>query len=80
MGIQETIMRAAIADLTIISKRGLGYGVFNTAYGLALFAGGSLMGALYDISLKYIYIFIVVAEVASIPFLGVILRRTKKRT
>lgn len=78
MGIQETIMRAAIADLTLISKRGLGYGIFNTAYGLALLAGGSLLGFLYDISLTYIFIFVVLVEVASIPFLATILRRRKR--
>jgi hypothetical protein len=37
MGIHETIMRAAIADLTPIKRRGLAYGIFNTAYG---FIGG----------------------------------------
>jgi predicted MFS family arabinose efflux permease len=48
MGMHETIMKAAIADLTHISKRGTGYGIFNAVYGAALFAGGSIMGLLYS--------------------------------
>ncbi|HOK62893.1 MAG TPA: MFS transporter [Soehngenia sp.] len=48
MGVHETIMRSAIADIVPFYKRGTGYGVFNTAYGLALLGGSSLMGFLYD--------------------------------
>lgn len=47
MGMHETIMKAAIADLTHVSKRGMGYGIFNAVYGAALFAGGTAMGVLY---------------------------------
>lgn len=35
MGTHETIMKSAIADITPMKKRGTGYGVFNSAYGLA---------------------------------------------
>lgn len=48
MGTHETIMRSAIADITPFHKRGTGYGVFNTAYGLALLGGATLMGLFYD--------------------------------
>lgn len=48
MGTHETIMRSAIADITPFYKRGTSYGVFNAAYGLALFGGAALMGLLYD--------------------------------
>ncbi|MEA4892543.1 MAG: MFS transporter [Peptococcaceae bacterium] len=48
MGTHETVMRSAIADITPFNKRGTSYGVFNTAYGLALFCGSALMGWLYD--------------------------------
>lgn len=33
MGVHETVMRAAIADLTPIGRRGTAYGVFNAVYG-----------------------------------------------
>jgi MFS family permease len=47
MGAQTSVMRAAIAQLAPASKRGTAYGIFNTAYGLAWFAGSSLLGVLY---------------------------------
>jgi MFS family permease len=51
MGIHETVMRSAIADVTPFDKRGTGYGVFNTGYGLALMIGASLMGLFYDMNM-----------------------------
>ena len=50
MGVHETIMRSAIADMTPLHKRGTGYGIFNTSYGLALFGGAALMGLFYDLN------------------------------
>jgi hypothetical protein len=47
MGAQASVMRAAIAPLAPASQRGTAYGIFNAAYGLAWFAGSSLLGALY---------------------------------
>lgn len=75
MGIQETILRAAIADLTHISQRGLGYGIFNTAYGLALLAGNTLMGVLYSTSIFAIFLFVSVIEIISLPFIFLLLKR-----
>jgi MFS family permease len=79
MGIHETIMRAAIADLTPINKRGIAYGIFNTAYGLAWFIGSALMGFLYDKSLVAIFVFVVVVEIASLPVFFA-LRKTSLRS
>jgi len=67
MGIQETIMRAAIADLTPIERRGFAYGIFNTVYGAGWFLGGALMGRLYELSIYYVVLFVVVTELISIP-------------
>jgi hypothetical protein len=33
LGVHETIMRAAVADLTPVEPGGFAYGVFNTMYG-----------------------------------------------
>mgnify|MGYP000849561537 CR=1 FL=1 len=62
MGAHETIMRSAIADITSFKKRGTAYGIFNSIYGLAFFAGSSLMGWMYD-SLPVSSICILVAAV-----------------
>ena len=69
MGAQESIMRAAIADMVPTSRRGTGYGIFNTGYGIFWFLGSALMGLLYDISLMSLIIFSVAAQLASIPLL-----------
>jgi MFS family permease len=74
MGIQETIMRAAIADLTPIERRGFAYGVFNTAYGAGWFLGGALMGLLYELSINYLILFAVVMELISIPLFFLVRR------
>jgi len=68
MGVHETIMRAAIADLTNLKKRGTGYGIFNTTYGLAWLFGSSIMGYLYSIKILWVIIFSVGIEFLSIPF------------
>ncbi|KAA8485587.1 MFS transporter [Arcticibacter tournemirensis] len=73
MGIQETIMRAVIADIVPKNKRGFAYGLFNTAYGAALFAGSVLIGFLYDRNISYINWFTTIAEVIAVGvFVGLI--------
>jgi len=66
MGIHETTMRAAIADLTPIEHRGFAYGIFNTVYGVAWFLGSALIGLLYDFSILYLILFVVVMEAISV--------------
>ncbi len=74
MGIHETVMRAAIADLTPIRKRGSAYGIFNTAYGLSWLFGGVIMGFLYDISIIYLILFVALMEMISVPVFFMIKR------
>jgi MFS family permease len=69
MGAQESIMRAGIADMISVNKRGSAYGVFNAGYGLFWFLGSAVMGIFYDISIPALIIFSVVTQLASIPFL-----------
>ena len=76
MGIQETVMRAAIADLIPVGRRGFAYGIFNTIYGASWFLGSFLMGSLYDISVNYIFFFTVAMELISVPILLLVRRAT----
>ncbi len=46
LGMQESIYRAAVSELTPISSRGTAYGIFNTAYGSGIFISGALYGLL----------------------------------
>ena len=63
MGCHETIMKSAIADLTPLKKRGTGYGVFNAAYGLAIFIGSALVGFLYDYSIPAVIVISIMVEI-----------------
>jgi MFS family permease len=73
-GIQETIMRAAIADLTPMERRGFAYGIFNTVYGASWFLGAAMLGQLYEVSINYLILFAVVMQLISIPLLFVVRR------
>ncbi len=69
MGMQESVLRAAIANIIPSEKRGSAYGIFNMGYGLFWFAGSAIMGILYDISVIYVIIFSVAVQIISIIFL-----------
>ena len=67
MGAQESIMRAAVANMTPQYRRATGYGVFNTVFGVSWFAGSALMGVLYDHSIHALIAFSILAQTASLP-------------
>lgn len=69
IGAQASVMRAAIAPLAPASQRGTAYGVFNAAYGLAWFAGSSLLGVLYDWSVPALAAVSVLLQVAAVALL-----------
>ena len=48
VGTQESILKAAIADRVPEDRRARAFGLFNTLFGLAWFAGSALIGYLYD--------------------------------
>jgi MFS family permease len=77
MGAQESIMRAAVAGMVPINKRGSAYGIFNTGYGVFWFLGSVLMGILYDKSIPSLIIFSVVMQLASVPLFLLIKKESK---
>jgi len=79
LGIQETVIKAGIADLTPLKKRGTGYGIFNAVNGLGLLASGALMGLLYQVSPWAVCGLSAVAEVAGLAVLGLLLRRHREK-
>lgn len=76
LGAQESIMRAAIAGMSPIQKRGTAYGVFNTIFGVFWFIGSLTMGILYSISIVYLVVFSMVAQLASVP-LFLLIRKSR---
>ncbi len=76
LGAQESLMRAIIGNMVAIRKRATAYGVFNMAFGLFWFLGSVLMGMLYDYSIAWLVLFILILEFASIPWLIKVRRAT----
>ncbi|HJT47442.1 MAG TPA: MFS transporter [Nitrososphaeraceae archaeon] len=75
MGIQDTVMRAIIANIAPITKRGLAYGIFNGVYGGSWFIGSTFMGVLYDVSTLYVIFFAIIVELSSFPLLFNVVKR-----
>jgi predicted MFS family arabinose efflux permease len=75
MGAQESIMKAAVAGMVPMDKRGSAYGIFSTGYGLAWFLGSALMGFLYERSISSLVIFSVVIQFAAIPVFLLVARQ-----
>ena len=78
MGCHETVMKSAIADLTPLKKRGTGYGVFNAAYGLAIFVGSALTGMLYEHSISAVIMISIAVELAAIPVFFILRKEALK--
>lgn len=78
IGIQESTLRAAVADLVPIARRATGYGLFNASYGIALLIGGTVLGLLYERSVFAVGIFVIAAELAALAALVPLLRRRRE--
>jgi MFS family permease len=76
MGAQGATLRAGIATLTNPDRRGAAYGLFNTAFGIAWFAGSAIMGRLYDLSIAALVAFGVTAQALSAIVFVVVARRS----
>lgn len=62
MGIQESTMRAAVADLVPDSRRGSAYGIFTAVYGLAWLGGSVVIGVTYERSLVLCAVVVTVVQ------------------
>ena len=69
MGAQESILRAAIAEMVVPERRGSAYGIFNAGYGFFWFVGSALMGILYDISIPVVVAFSVITQLGALMVL-----------
>jgi MFS family permease len=72
MGAQESIMKAALADMVPKERRATGYGIFHTGFGLFWFLGSALMGALYEVSLSALIAFSMLVQLLSLPLFLVV--------
>ena len=65
MGAQDASLRAGIAQVVSMNKRGTAFGAFNGVFGIMWFLGSASMGLLYDHSRLALVAFGVTAQLAA---------------
>jgi len=71
LGMQESIYRAAVSGFAPIPLRGTAYGIFNTAYGVGMLAGGAAYGLMVQLSIPYLAViaYVLVTQAAAVVLL-----------
>ena len=69
IGAQNSLLKALLTGVLAVAKRGTGFGLFYTGYGIAWFLGSAAMGFLYDRSILAVVIFSVVLQMLALPVL-----------
>jgi predicted MFS family arabinose efflux permease len=67
LGAQDSCLKAVLAPIIASGKRSTAFGMFDTAFGLAWFAGSATMGLLYDKSILALVLFSVVLQLLALP-------------
>jgi MFS family permease len=68
MGAQDSLLKALLSGVIPPGKRSTAFGVFDTVFGVAWFAGSAGMGWLYDKSVVGLIVFSVLLQLAALPF------------
>lgn len=79
MGAQESILKAAVAEIIPVYKRGTAFGVFNTGFGIFWFLGSVALGYLYDYSISGLVSFSVITQAIAVVILILIVYNFKNR-
>jgi len=69
MGVQDSALKAILSGVVAPEKRSTAFGVFDTAFGIAWFAGSAVMGLLYGKSILALVLFSLVLQFAALPVL-----------
>ncbi|MEV2211247.1 MFS transporter [Streptomyces sp. NPDC050997] len=69
VGVQESTLRATVADFVPTGRRATAYGIFAGIMGAAALAGGALAGALYDISIPALIVVVAGIQAAALVLL-----------
>jgi predicted MFS family arabinose efflux permease len=70
MGAQDSCLKAVLSAVIPGDKRSTAFGIFDTGFGVAWFAGSAIMGLLYEISIPALVIFSVALQLLALPVLG----------
>ena len=77
MGVQESLIPAAIAPMISPDRRAFAYGLFTGLYGTAWVIGSIVIGVLVNVSLNGLVAFCMASELAAIPFILAVRRQLK---
>ncbi len=68
LGAQDSLLKAMLATIVPSERRSTAFGLFDTCFGIAWFAGSAAMGFLYDRALLGVVVCSVVLQLAALPF------------
>jgi len=69
MGVQESLIPAAVAPIVPETRRASAYGMFTAGYGICWFLGSAAIGLLYQVSVHAAIAFCVAVQLAAVPLL-----------
>jgi len=77
MGVQESLIPAAVAPMISPDRRAFAYGLFTGIYGTAWVIGSVVIGVLVSVSLSGLVAFCMASEMAAIPLILIVRARTR---
>ena len=77
MGVQESLIPAAVAPMVSPDRRAFAYGLFTGIYGTAWVLGSIVIGVLVSVSLSGLVAFCVISELAAVPLILIVRKRTR---
>lgn len=69
LGIQESTMRAAVADLIPVGQRATAYGLFSVCVGAGNLLGGAIAGGLYTVGIPLLIAYVLIVETVAFVLL-----------
>ena len=76
MGAQDSCLKAVLSKIVPSEKRSTAFGIFDTGFGIAWFAGSAIMGVLYEKSIPALVAFSVALQLLALPVLAIAMRRS----
>jgi len=74
MGAQESVIKAALAEMIPKNRRASAFGISQAVFGLFWLLGSVIMGILYEYHLVALIVFSVIVQLCAIPFFLLISR------
>lgn len=69
-GAQDSLLKARLAAVVPAGRRATAFGLFDSAFGIAWFAGSAAMGFLYAASIPFVVIFSLGTQLLALPLLA----------